>query len=156
VYFVFAPSIVTTLLAGRAVQRFGTRPTFWGSLAVAGLGLPLLVVPSLPAVLVGLMLVGVGTFFAQATATGFVSHAATTDRGSASGLYLASYFSGGLVGSAVLGQVFDRFGWGACVAGVGISLLVAALLAARLQPVAEKPLSETGRDVPTPSPAAVH
>ena len=36
VYFVFAPSIVTTLLAGRAVQRFGTRPTFWGSLAVAG------------------------------------------------------------------------------------------------------------------------
>jgi predicted MFS family arabinose efflux permease len=156
VYFVFAPSIVTTLLAGRAVQRFGTRPTFWGSLAVAGLGLPLLVVPSLPAVLIGLMLVGVGTFLAQAAATGFVSHAATTDRGSASGLYLASYFSGGLMGSAVLGQVFDRFGWGACVTGVGISLLVAALLAARLRPVAEKPLPETGRDVPTPAPAVVH
>lgn len=156
VYLVFAPSIVTTLLAGRAVQRFGTRPTFWGSLAVAGLGLPLLVVPSLPAVLIGLMLIGVGTFFAQATATGFVSHAATTDRGSASGLYLASYFSGGLVGSTVLGQVFDRFGWGACVTGVGISLLVAALLAVRLRPMAEKPLPETRRDVPTPAPAAVH
>lgn len=156
VYFVFAPSIVTTLLAGRAVQRFGTRPTFWGSLAVAGLGLPLLVVPSLPAVLIGLMLVGIGTFFAQATATGFVSHAATTDRGSASGLYLASYFSGGLVGSAILGQVFDRYGWAACVTGVGISLLVAALLAVRLRPVAEKPLPETGRDVPTPSPTAAH
>jgi len=155
VYFVFAPSIVTTLLAGRAVQRFGTRPTFWGSLAVAGLGLPLLILPCLPAVLIGLMLISVGTFFAQATATGFVSHAATTDRGSASGLYLASYFSGGLVGSAVLGQVFDHFGWGACVTGVGILLLVAALLAARLRPVAENPLPERGRDVPTPSPAAV-
>ncbi|WP_262297699.1 MFS transporter [Microvirga sesbaniae] len=155
VYLVFAPSIVTTLLAGRVVQRFGTRPTLWGSLAVAGLGLPLLVAPSLPAVLIGLMLIGVGTFFAQATATGFVSHAATTDRGSASGLYLASYFSGGLVGSAVLGQVFDRFGWGACVTGVGISLLVAALLAVRLRPMAEKPLPETGRDVPAPAPAAV-
>ena len=156
VYLVFAPSIVTTLLAGRAVQRFGTRPIFWGSLAVAGIGLPLLVVPSLPAILIGLMLVGVGTFFAQATATGFVSRAATTDRGSASGLYLASYFSGGLVGSAILGQVFDRLGWGACVTGVGISLLVAALLAIQLRPASVRALPETERDVPTPSRAAVH
>ena len=36
VYFVFLPSVVTTLLAGKAVARFGTRPTIWGSLAVAG------------------------------------------------------------------------------------------------------------------------
>lgn len=155
VYFVFAPSIVTTLSAGRTVQRFGTRPTFWGSLAVAGLGLPLLVVPSLPAILIGLTLVGVGTFFAQATATGFVSHAATTDRGSASGLYLASYFSGGLVGSAILGQVFDRYGWTACVIGVGISLVAAALLAFQLRPASKGPLPEAGRNVPPPSPAAV-
>jgi len=145
IYFVFAPSIVTTLLAGHTVQRCGTRPTLWGALAVAGLGLPLLVVPSLPAILAGLTLVGVGTFFAQATATGFVSHVATTDRGSASGLYLASYFSGGLVGTAVLGLVFDRYGWAACVTGVGISLLVAALLAVRLRPVAAMPLPEAGR-----------
>jgi predicted MFS family arabinose efflux permease len=156
VYFVFAPSIITTLLAGHAVQRFGTRPTFWGSLAVAGIGLPLLVVAKLSAVLIGLMLVGVGTFFAQATATGFVSRAATTDRGSASGLYLASYFSGGLVGGAILGQVFDRLGWGACVTGVGISLLVAALLAIQLRPASVRALPETERDVPTSSRAAVH
>jgi predicted MFS family arabinose efflux permease len=156
VYFVFAPSVVTTLLAGRTAQRFGTRPTFWASLAVAVLGLPFLIVPSLPVVLIGLMLVGIGTFFAQATATGFVSHSATTDRGSASGLYLASYFSGGLVGSAVLGQVFDRFGWAACVAGVGISLLVAALLVFRLRPASERLSPEAERNVPTPSPATVH
>ena len=56
------------------------------------------------------------------TATGFVGRAAAADRGSASGLYLASYFLGGLVGSAVLGQVFDRFGWAACVAGIGAAL----------------------------------
>jgi predicted MFS family arabinose efflux permease len=133
VYLVFAPSIVTTLLAGRAVQTFGARPTFWGSLALAGAGLPPLVLPSLPAVLAGLTLVGIGTFFAQATATSFVSKTATTDRGSASGLYLTSYFSGGLVGSAVLGQVFDRYGWPLCVAGIGLSLAVAALLAFRLR-----------------------
>jgi MFS transporter, YNFM family, putative membrane transport protein len=50
----------------------------------------------------------------------------------ASGTYLACYFLGGLVGSAVLGQLFDRFGWIACVVGVGASLAMAALLTARL------------------------
>jgi MFS transporter, YNFM family, putative membrane transport protein len=79
--------------------------------------------------LLGMVLVGAGTFFAQACATGFVGRAATSDRGSASGLYLASYFFGGLVGSAVLGLIFDMFGWKACVAGIAGSLLVAALLA---------------------------
>jgi predicted MFS family arabinose efflux permease len=133
VYLVFLPSILTTPLAGRAVQRLGTQATFWGALAVAGAGLPPLLAPSLAAVMAGLALVGVGTFFAQATATGFVSRAATTDRGAASGIYLACYFTGGLVGSAVLGQVFDRLGWPATVAGIALSLAVAALLALNLK-----------------------
>jgi predicted MFS family arabinose efflux permease len=132
VYFVFLPSVLTTPFAGRAVQRFGTRPTVWAGLAVALAGLPLLLAPTLPPVLAGMALVAVGTFFAQATATGFVGRAATTDRGSASGIYLACYFFGGLVGTAVLGQLFDRLGWTACVAGIGAALVAAALLAARL------------------------
>ncbi len=141
VYFVFLPSIVTTPLAGRAVERFGTRPTFWGALSLAGAGLPLLLLPHLVAVIAGLMLVGVGTFFAQATATGFVGRAATTDRGSASGIYLACYFLGGIVGSIVLGQLFDRFGWAACIAGIGAALLLAALLAFRLKMAAPVPIA---------------
>jgi MFS transporter, YNFM family, putative membrane transport protein len=133
VYFVFLPSIVTTLLAGTLVSRFGTRPTLWSALAVAALGLPLLLLPNLAAVLIGMILIAIGTFFAQATATGFVGHAATSDRGAASGIYLASYFFGGLVGTAVLGQLFDRLGWAACVAGIAFSLAAAAVLAVRLK-----------------------
>jgi predicted MFS family arabinose efflux permease len=135
VYFVFLPSIFTTPLAGAAVQRFGTQATLWVGLATAAIGLPLLVTPNLAAVLIGMVLMGMGTFFAQAAATGFVSRAATTDRGSASGIYLAAYFLGGLVGSAVLGQAFDRFGWTACVIGIGLSLLAAAVLASNLSMV---------------------
>ena len=133
VYFVFLPSLFTTPLTGFAVQRYGTQATLWGGLATAALGLPLLVTPSLVAVLSGMVLVGVGTFFVQATATSFVSRAATADRGAASGMYLASYFTGGLVGSAVLGQVFDRLGWVSCVIGIGLSLLAAASLASKLR-----------------------
>jgi predicted MFS family arabinose efflux permease len=139
VYFVFLPSILTTPFAGRAVARFGTRLTFWGALAVAGFGLPLLVTPSLPVVLAGLVLTGAGTFFAQAAATGFVGRAATGDRGAAGGFYLASYFCGGLVGSFVLGRAFDDLGWGACVAGVGVALALAAGLAFKLRLPDEQP-----------------
>jgi len=128
VYLVFLPSILTTPLAGRAVQWLGTRPTMWSSLALAVLGLPLMLTPNLTAVLIGMVLVGVGTFFAQATATGFVGRAAMADRGAASGIYLACYFAGGLVGSAVLGQFFDKFGWHACVAGIAVSLVAAIAL----------------------------
>ncbi|TCU78714.1 putative MFS family arabinose efflux permease [Bradyrhizobium sp. R2.2-H] len=128
VYFVFLPSVVTTLLAGKVAAWLGTRPTIWSALAVAGLGLPLMLAPHLGTVLAGMVLVGVGTFFAQAAATGFVGQAATDNRGIASGTYLACYFCGGLVGTAVLGRLFDALGWQACVAGVGVALALAALL----------------------------
>jgi YNFM family putative membrane transporter len=133
VYLVFLPSIVTTLLAGAAVARLGTRPTLWSALALAALGLPLLLLPSLVAVLTGMVMVGIGTFLAQAAATGFVGRAATGDRGAASGIYLASYFFGGLVGSAALGHLFDRLGWTACVIGIALALGAAALLAVRVK-----------------------
>jgi YNFM family putative membrane transporter len=137
VYFVFLPSILLTPLAGGIVGRWGVRPALWTGLGVAALGLPLLLSPILAGVLLGMVLVGAGTFFAQATATGFVSRAATTDRAGASGIYLAAYFSGGLMGSAALGQAFDRFGWPASVAGVALALALAAVLGFNLRTASE-------------------
>lgn len=138
VYFVFVPAVITTPLAGRLVGRFGVRPACLAGLAVAAAGLPLLALPKLPAVLAGMVLLAAGTFFAQATTTGFVGRAATADRAAANGLYLASYFLGGLVGAAVLGQVFDALGWNAVVAGLGVALALAALLASQLKLPAER------------------
>jgi len=52
--------------------------------------------------------------------------------GSAGGLYLASDLLGYLARGAALDQVFDRFGWPFCVAGVALALPIAAVLARRL------------------------
>lgn len=136
VFLVFAPSIFTTPMAGWAVSRLGARRAMWLGLGMAFLGLPLLVPPELASVLAGLVLVASGTFFAQATATGFVSRSAQDDRAGASGLYLACYFLGGLIGTAVLGAVFEAHGWAGCVAGVGGALLAAGILAARMREAA--------------------
>jgi YNFM family putative membrane transporter len=131
VYFVFAPSIMTTLVAGRLTDRFGARLGLVASLAVALIGLPLLLSGALALVLIGLVLFAAGTFAAQAVATGHVGRIARVERGVASGLYLASYFLGGLVGSLVLGQVFEHLGWGATVFAIGLALALAAVLAWR-------------------------
>jgi predicted MFS family arabinose efflux permease len=139
VYFVFVPSVLTTPCAGLVVRRVGVRPAFIGGIFVALAGLPLLLLAHLPAILTGLAMVGVGTFFAQAVVTGFVGRAATTDRASASGVYLACYYIGGIAGSVIPGALFQQFGWAACVAVTAVALIVAAFLAGALKLPAAEP-----------------
>ncbi|OYW62483.1 MAG: MFS transporter [Rhodobacterales bacterium 32-66-7] len=131
VYFVFLPSIFTTPLAGALAARIGVRDATIGGIALALIGLGLMTLDVLVAVLFGMALVAIGTFLAQALATGFVSRAAKGDRAAASGLYLAAYFTGGLVGAVILGQVYTAFGWTALSACVALVLGLAALLCRR-------------------------
>lgn len=132
VFLVFAPSMLTTPLAGRVAARHGPAIAVSASLALALGGLVLVTLPSLATIIVGLVLVGIGTFFAQAVATGHVGRIANGDKAAASGLYLSSYYCGGLAGAAVVGQLFDRFGWNAAVAGVFAALGLASLLGLKL------------------------
>ena len=123
VYFVFAPSILATPWAGRAALRFGPRNALYAGLVVALIGLWLLSSTVLPLVITGMVLVGLGAFFAQATANGQVSRTAGAARSQASGFYLAAYFAGGLAGAAGVGAVFERFGWPACLVLIGAALV---------------------------------
>jgi predicted MFS family arabinose efflux permease len=129
VYFVFVPSIILTPMAGLAARRFGTRRTIIAALAIAVMGLPALLLPDLMPVLAGLTLVAAGTFLAQATATGYVSRSAGNLRGQAGGIYLASYYGGGLAGSVILGQIFDHAGWPATIAVLILVLAAGCALA---------------------------
>ncbi|CAN7689088.1 MFS transporter [Mesorhizobium amorphae] len=131
VYFVFLPSMLTTPLAGRVAASLGPRTGIAATLALAILGLLLLLTTRLPVVLAGMALVAIGTFLAQAIATGHVSRTASRDRAAASGIYLASYYAGGLAGSFVIGQIYDRIGWVACVA-VLVTVLAGAIVVARV------------------------
>lgn len=133
VFLVFAPSMLTTPIAGKITDRFGPGITVPASLALAMSGLVLVSLASLPMIMIGLVLIGVGTFFAQAVATGHVGRIAEGDKVAASGLYLSSYYCGGLIGAALIGQLFDRFGWNAAVVGVFVALGLAGLLGLSLR-----------------------
>lgn len=128
VYLVFLPAMATTPLAGMAALTFGPRASIAAGLVTAVAGLGLTLAPALAAVLLGLALVGAGAFFAQAGVTGFVNRAASADKASANGLYLASYYLGGLAGAPLLGGLFQAYGWLGCAVGAGSAIVLAALL----------------------------
>ena len=132
VFLVFLPSMFTTPLAGATSRRIGPAAGVSGSLGLALAGLVLLLVPNLIVVIGGMTLVGVGTFFAQAVATGQVGRIARSEKAAASGLYLSFYYCGGLAGAAAVGQLFDRLGWSAAVSGVFLALALAAFLGSNL------------------------
>lgn len=127
-YFVFLPSIITTLAAGGLASRYGTGLGLLVAFGLALAGLPMLLSGSLTLVLFGLVIFAIGTFAAQAIVTGHVSRLATHGASTASGLYLASYFSGGLAGSFILGKIFIHAGWMWTVAAVGLALAIATFL----------------------------
>ncbi|MBX4958268.1 MFS transporter [Rhizobium lentis] len=132
VYLVFLPSIFTTPFAGRLASAVGPATGIVLTLAIAIVGLVALLSAYLPVILIGLTLVAVGTFLAQAMATGVVGQHARGDKAGASGIYLASYYTGGMAGSVVLGQVYDHVGWNASVYVLIAALAVAMLLAGSL------------------------
>ncbi len=128
VFFVFLPSMVTTPLAGGIANRFGARRVLPAALVVALAGTALMTILRLDAFIAGMVLIGVGTFFGQAVATSYVGRAASRDRAAASGLYLSFYYCGGLAGAALVGQLYDRFGWNAALGGIFAALALAAWL----------------------------
>jgi predicted MFS family arabinose efflux permease len=132
VFLVFLPSMVTTPMAGAVARRIGPGAAVTASLGLALAGLAMMLVESLPVLIAGMTLVGVGTFFAQAIATGHVGRIAKDEKAAASGLYLSSYYCGGLAGAAVIGQLFDRFGWATAIGGVFAALAAAAILGTKL------------------------
>lgn len=144
VYLVFIPALFTTPTAGSMALRYGLRKLYWVAISVSVVGLVLVGFPSLNAMLIGLAMIGVGIFCAQAVVTTFVGQAATADRASASGLYLAAYYFGGVAGSFVLGIVFTSGGWIPTLGVVGLSLAIAAALGYYLTLNETETVSENG------------
>jgi YNFM family putative membrane transporter len=133
VYVVFLPSLLTTPLAGHVSRWLGPAAGIGATLALAITGLLASLSTNLAVVLVGLSMIAIGTFLAQAIATGHVGQVAAGDKASASGIYLASYYWGGLAGSFVLGEVYDGAGWAPAVTVLIIALAAAIVLALPLR-----------------------
>lgn len=135
VYLVYAAGVVASPVAGRLTRRIAPRTLIAAGLAVEAVGMALTAARPLALVVVGLVVLVLGTFTAQAVAPAFVNVTARTAKGGASALYLTSYYVGGTFGSALPGLAYQSAGWSGvvvcCSAAVGAAFLANALLCGR-------------------------
>jgi len=89
----------------------------------------------LPLIVLGLVVLVLGTFTAQAVAPAFVNQTAPRAKGGANALYLTFYYVGGTLGSVLPGLAWQAFGWSgvvaSCLVAVAVALAANAFLCGR-------------------------
>ncbi|MEV0979307.1 MFS transporter [Streptomyces sp. NPDC049915] len=145
IFLVYLVGTVSASTAGRLVGRLGRRGALYLGGGTTAAGLLLSLAPSLPLVLLGLVLITAGFFAGHAVASSAVSKTATRGRAQASALYQSAYYVGSSAGSTVGAMAFHSGGWAGTV-GVGLLAVLgvvsitllgtrAARVAARRDPV---------------------
>ncbi|MGW0813616.1 MFS transporter [Streptomyces viridiviolaceus] len=139
IFLVYLVGTVSASTAGRLVGRLGRRGALYLAGGTTAAGLLLSLAPTLPLVLLGLVLITAGFFAGHAVASSAVSKTATRGRAQASALYQSAYYIGSSAGSTVGAVAFHSAGWAGTV-GVGVlavlgvvALTVAGTLAARTE-----------------------
>jgi predicted MFS family arabinose efflux permease len=116
--------------AGTLATRHGRLPVLLASIGCCVLGLLLMFVPTVPLLVVGLVVFTAGFFGAHAVASGWAPAAARPDtRAQASSLYYLGYYGGSSVVGWALGWVFADIGWEPFIAAVIALCVVAGVLA---------------------------
>ncbi|MDR3079812.1 MAG: MFS transporter [Streptomyces sp.] len=116
IFLVYLVGTVSASTAGRLVGRLGRRGALYLAGGTTAAGLLVSLAPSLPLVLLGLVLITAGFFAGHAVASSAVSHTAKQGRAQASALYQSSYYIGSSAGSTIGAIAFHSTGWTGTVA----------------------------------------
>lgn len=116
--------------AGSLASRFGRYPVLLVAILATACGALLMLVPSTPLVLGGLLLFTAGFFAAHAVASGWTPVAATAQtRAQASSLYYFGYYAGSSLFGWALGLVFGATSWTWFVLLIVVMCAVSAAIA---------------------------
>lgn len=119
--------------AGALTSRMGRGPVMFGATAVMLAGLLFTAFDSLWLILPGMMLFTAGFFAAHAVASSWIGPRARRARGQASSLYLFSYYVGSSVAGTLGGLFWHNYGWSGITLFISALLLLALMVAWRLQ-----------------------
>ncbi|MFI1398996.1 MFS transporter [Streptomyces sp. NPDC020681] len=115
IFLVYLVGTVSSAAAGKLVGRLGRRGALYLAVTTTTAGLLLSLADSLPAVLVGLVLITAGFFAGHAVASSSVSRTAKTGRAQASALYQSAYYLGSSAGGTLGAIAFHSGGWAGTV-----------------------------------------
>jgi YNFM family putative membrane transporter len=114
-YLVYIVGIFMGPIAGGVSNRFGSGNTLLGGVAVLGVSLTLILLPSIAAVVLALLGVCAGFFTIHAAAVGSLNRKLSSGQGRANALYVLFYYMGGWFGITLSGFVYKQGGWSAVV-----------------------------------------
>lgn len=118
---------VISPLAGAVSSRVGRGKVIGVGLAVASAGILITLAAPLAVIIMGLTLLCAGLFIAQPAASALVGDNAGTGKGSATALYLFSYYIGGSLGALLPGLLWNAYGWPGVIASAQAALILAFL-----------------------------
>ncbi|MFC4713235.1 MFS transporter [Planococcus dechangensis] len=110
-FFAYGIGAIGSPLAGRTAEAFGLRRVRIIGVFVLSAGILMTLAPALWIVTLGLCITCLGFFTAHSLTAASVGMQATHHKGSASSLYLVSYYIGVAAGSSMLSPIWTQFGW---------------------------------------------
>jgi len=124
IYLVYVLGIFMGPLAGRLSSRFGGGNALMAGTGILGVAFALLLIPSVAAVIGGLLGVCAGFFTIHAVAVGLLNQKLSGGHGKANALYVLFYYAGGWLGITGAGFAFERAGWPGVVGFVMCFLVI--------------------------------
>ncbi|WP_153723566.1 MFS transporter [Sporosarcina cascadiensis] len=111
VYFAYAFGIVGAPVAGSLAGKYGTNPVRLTAVILLAAGCLLTIPMKLPFIVLGYCVMCLGFFSAHSLTAASVGKEATHHKGSASSLYLVSYYIGMAAGSTLVAPLWQAAGW---------------------------------------------
>jgi predicted MFS family arabinose efflux permease len=128
VFVVYLLGLIATPLGGRMIDRLGNRSATLVALGASIGGLLLTLIPSVPAIVVGLAVMSSGVFVMQTSSQGYLGKIVRENRSTAAAVYFTFYYAGGGLGAIVPAAAWTHGGWPATVALVaGVQCFVGTL-----------------------------
>ena len=117
IFLCYLSGTITAKLSGRWSQSFTVTSGMLLGSSVSLAGMWVAAIESIPAMLIGLLLISSGAFFTHSLAYAWVSRKAKSAKATATALYLVHYYVGGSVGGFYLIACWQHGAWYGVVAG---------------------------------------
>jgi len=125
-YLVYVIGIFMGPAAGRISNRFGSGNTLLAGSTLFAMALAFLLLPSIAAVVLGLLGSCAGFFTIHAAAVGSLNRKLSSGQGRANALYVLFYYMGGWLGITGSGIAYKQGGWSALIMTTLLLLIVPA------------------------------
>ena len=123
-YLVYIVGIFIGPIAGRFSNRYGSGNTLLAGSLFLGVALVLLLLPSIPAVILGLLCTCAGFFSIHAAAVGSLNRKLSSGQGRANAIYVLFYYAGGWIGITLSGFAYKQGGWNALITLLMVFLII--------------------------------